>query len=157
MIHTIKTQKIYNYKFAITISPPSRISYTNYKNQYKNLYMDDKLFIKNIMKYIKVTKYIYYPEFDEKQRLHYHGIIDMDYNQYIRYMKYAQFKLPKLGFTCLKPIKTYKDNLEWIVYMSKNWNISKEILQISRPILRWKHEKEGLSADIKAVETRTEI
>lgn len=136
MIPALKNQKIYNYKFAITISPPPRLAYTKNKNQYKNLYMDDKLFIKNIMSYIKVPTYLLYPEFDDKQRLHYHGIINMNYTQYVRYMKWAQFKIPKLGFTMLKPIKTLNDNLEWIVYMSKNWNITKQILEISRPLMR---------------------
>lgn len=128
-------------KYALTISPPNRVKYTKESNPNKNLYMDDKLIIKNIMKYIKVGTYIIYPEFDIKGRLHYHGIIDMDHTQYVRYMKYAQFKLPQLGFTDIKKLQTYEDNLKWVIYMSKEWGTTREILEISRPIMKYPVEE----------------
>ena len=118
-------------KLAITISPPNRVQYSKDKNANTNLFKSDEIFIDSIMKYIKCYNYIIYPEFSEKGRLHYHGVIDLDRNQYIRYMKYAQHKLPKIGHVDIKPLETFIDNLKWTIYITKEWGMTREILDIS--------------------------
>jgi len=122
-------------KLAITISPPSRMLYNKNNNPNRMLFDDDRNMIKSIMSYNKIYSYIIYPEFDEKGRLHYHGIINLTNTQYVRFHKHAIHKLKQIGFVDISIIKTFVNNLRYIVYMSKNWGETKMILEISYPII----------------------
>lgn len=121
-------------KIGLTISPPIR---TNNKmsNPNKMIYDQDIIQITQILKYNKISSYIIYPEFDEKGRLHYHGKLNLDNNQYIRYHKHAIHKFRQIGFVDSKLIKTHIDSLRWLTYISKNWLTTKEILEIIHPIM----------------------
>lgn len=125
-----------NTSLAFTLSPPHRFtSGTDLKNPNRVLYEEDKNQIKSILKYIRCGTYILYPEFDDKARLHYHGIINLDSNQKVRFYKYAHCKLKQIGFVDFKPLKTFEDKLKWVIYMSKHWPETKQVLEITRPIM----------------------
>lgn len=123
-------------KIALTISPPDRSS-KKYPliNQHKFTYDDDKHLIEQIMKYNRIKTYIIYPEFDDKGRLHYHGILTLDHNEQVRFHRHAIHKLRKMGFLDISTLESLKANIRWILYMSMEWSITKEILEIENPIL----------------------
>lgn len=123
-----------NTSLAITISPPQRFKKgTLLRNPNRILYDEDIIQIKSILKYIRCSTYLIYPEFDKTGRLHYHGIINLDHNQRVRFFKYAQFKLKLIGFNLIKPIDTFIDKLKWILYITKDWGTTKQILEINYP------------------------
>lgn len=122
-------------KLAITISPPTRQKYLCNSNPNRMQYDDDKAIIKSVLSYNKIYKYIIFPEFDEKGRLHYHGIIDLDNTRYIRFHKHAIHKLKQIGFVDISLLKEFKNNLRQCIYMQKDWGMTKQILDISYPIL----------------------
>lgn len=122
-------------KIAITISPPNRTKYIHHVNPLRLQYDEDKDQIKSILSYNKIYKYIIYPELDEKGRLHYHGIIDLDNTRYIRFHKHAIHKLRQLGFVDITIIKQFINNLRQCIYMSKEWGSTSKILDISYPII----------------------
>jgi len=123
-----------NTSLAITISPPSRTE-TRFKEPNNLFFMDDMSSFRAVMKYNRIRKYIIYPEFDPKGRLHYHGIINMDINEYVRFHKHAIHKLKKIGFVDIKKLNSFIDKLRWVTYMRKEWGITKEILNIDQPVL----------------------
>jgi len=120
-------------KLALTISPPVRTK-CSFANPDKMVYDDDLLQIRSIIKYNKFTSYIIYPEFDDRGRLHYHGKFNLDPNQYIRFYKHAIHKFRNLGFCDIKLIRSHLDSIKWLIYISKNWSYTKEILDIDNPI-----------------------
>lgn len=122
-------------KLAITISPPPRYKYIKNKDPERLQYDDDKSQIKSIMSYNKIYTYIIFPEYDDKLRLHYHGIINMTHTQYIRFQKHAIHKLRLIGFVDISIINEFINNLRQCVYMQKNWAETKQILNISYPII----------------------
>lgn len=125
-----------NTTIAITISPPKRTIMQKNIEPYNLLYNMDMYHFVSIMKYNRIRRYILYPEFDIKGRLHYHGTLILDPNQYIRFYKHAIHKLAiKIGFIDVKKLLTFKDKLRWVMYMSKEWGLSKEILSIQDPLL----------------------
>lgn len=114
-------------KYAITISPP----YSKDRPSFK--YNSDKPII---IKYLnKVSDYyILYPELSTDGRLHYHGIIQ--FRDMIKWYKSTKHILSSLlGFICLKIIKTNIDNIKWIYYISKDWPITKGVLDIQDPLI----------------------
>lgn len=123
-----------NTSLAITISPKNRVLGSKLRNANKNIFDDDTFQIKQILKYNRINKYIIFPEFDDKGRLHYHGILSLDRNQYIRFYKHALTKLSLIGFVDVKKLKEFQDKLKWLIYCKKEWNISSEILEIENPI-----------------------
>lgn len=126
-----------NTSLAITISPPLRFrNGTKLKNPNRVIFDEDRIQIKAILKYIRCGTYILYPELDPKGRIHYHGIITMDVNQFVRFYKYAYWKFMLIGFVDYKPLKTFIDKMRWIIYMSKSWGFTRDILEISLPILK---------------------
>lgn len=96
--------------YALTISPPSRPQAPRY------LYNDDKPFIQKQLNRCS-NRYIMYPEFSIDGRLHYHGIIYLDTYSSWGYVKATITK--NLGFSCIKPLKTFKDKLGWLLYCQK--------------------------------------
>lgn len=123
-----------NTSLAVTISPPMRTD-GKYKQPHKMYFLEDVCKIRQIMRYNRIKTYIFYPEFDGKGRLHYHGIINLNVNQYIRFHKHAIHKLRNIGFVDNKKLNTFLDKLRWITYMKKEWGISKYILELEAPLL----------------------
>lgn len=126
-----------NTSLAFTLSPPYRFTNgTKLKNPNRHLYDEDRISIKSILRYIRCGTYIIYPEITNTGRLHYHGIINLDKNQNVRFHKYAFYKLKLLGMVDIKVLNTFKDRLRWIIYMTKEWGYTQELLEISRPMMR---------------------
>lgn len=83
------------------------------------------LYIHRVMKRVlrrelnKMSKhYVLVPEFSDKGRLHYHGTIQITDKLKMYNNKY---KLDRLGFTKMDPLKTFKDHLRWTLYCRKNF------------------------------------
>ena len=127
------TQKIDNYHIALTISPPYRHS-SKLRGPDRQFFDQDQNDIKTILKYNRIKVFTIYPEFSEKGRLHYHGILKLDKNQYIRFFKHAKNKLALIGLVDFKVMETIQDLLKWEFYIRKQWFITQEILEITRPI-----------------------
>lgn len=121
-------------KLALTISPPARTN-NKLKNPNRHLFIDDKYTIQQIFKYNKIKTYIIYPEIDEKGRLHYHGIITLNNTELVRFEKHARHKLKQIGFVDTTDCTKFINNLRYIIYMSKDWLKTKEILEITDPIM----------------------
>lgn len=122
-------------KIALTITPPYRSINKLYRNPNRMLFDEDADQIHCIMKYNKIKGYIIYPEFSEKGRLHYHGILTLNPTEYIRFHKHAIHKLKLIGFVDITIIKEFINNLRYVVYMSKEWGVTREILEINQPIM----------------------
>lgn len=108
---------------------------TRFREPNKLYFIEDVSHIRAVLKYNRIPRYIIYPEFDEKGRLHYHGILALDSNQYIRFYKHAMHKLKRIGFVDVKPLKTFKDKLRWICYIKKSFGTTREILSIEDPVM----------------------
>jgi len=120
---------------AITISPPNRITIHNHwKDPNTSIYIDDKQYINQVFKYAKIKHYMIYPEFDDKGRLHYHGIVTLTNTEYIRFRKYVQPKLTKIGFVDTSELLTFKHNLRYLYYCTKQFHEAKQILNINTGI-----------------------
>ncbi len=104
-----------NYKskkyFAITISPPP---YNG--NEYFKEYEDRKSF----KRYLKQCSkhYLFISEWDNNDRLHYHGIIRIDDKYKWYHSSKRKFKI--IGFTKIKLIKNFTEHLRWLCYMKKD-------------------------------------
>lgn len=119
-----------NNSFALTISPPDRV--VNYalnkvKNPLRSVYEDDLQVIRLALNRVSVD-YIVYPELDITGRLHYHGKLTI--NNMTNWKSYSATKLKTIGFINMKPNPTEG----WDKYMTKEWDQTKTILQISEPI-----------------------
>lgn len=73
--------------------------------------------------------YTLYPEFDDKFRLHYHGVVRFK-------DKYQAYRITKrinklIGYVLLKA-NLNEDG--WVKYITKEWNTTKKILNITYPI-----------------------
>ena len=117
---------------AITISPPTRVKISKRsgmdKEELRERYdKDTRLIQKSLNR--SSNEYAIYPEFDDKGRLHYHGIVTVKSN--------VSFKLETipmlgehLGFVL---VKENPDN-KWKEYMLKEWLDTQLILDIENPI-----------------------
>lgn len=123
-----------NTSLAITVSPPYRCRGLKRRNPHRHVYDDDQFQIKSIFKYNRIKKFIIFPEFDNKGRLHYHGTLELNRCEYVRFNRHAIFKLQEIGFVDVKKLITFTDKLKWNMYCRKDWHISQEILEITRPI-----------------------
>jgi len=97
---------------AITISPPPR------QGDYNDLHYINYMPV--IWRWLRrcARRYIMYPEFSDIDcRLHYHGWAYIDDN--IAYIKGLP-RIQQIGFVMLKPLKTHRDRLSWMVYCSKH-------------------------------------
>lgn len=111
---------------ALTISPPLR-----------EIYRPTQLFVWDIA-YIRRAlntcsrRYIVYPEFaPQSGRLHYHIIL---YVHDLIKWKHLWVSIPKeLGVICFNLISTPWDLIKWTLYCSKNWPITKLILDLQDP------------------------
>lgn len=107
MNRTIEKNGVY----AITISPPYRKRSPDY------LYSDDKLVIRRLLN--KCSRhYLLYPEFDERSRLHYHGIVYI--HDLVKWHKHVKHNIDRMiGFTLIKKIRTIDEHIGWINYCKK--------------------------------------
>lgn len=121
---------------ALTISPPNRCLKANMLNPFSLMFLEDGLYIRQVLKQDRISRYIIYPEFDKKARLHYHGILTLDSNQYIRFYKHGLHKLKNIGFIDVKKLDSFMDKLRWGIYMRKEWGITRDILSIDIPIMK---------------------
>lgn len=137
---------------AITISPPHRSDNIAFSDPNLMTYLEDRSYIRQILNYNRIRRYIIYPEFDDKGRLHYHGTITLDHNQYVRFHKHAIHKFRRLGFTDIKSLKEFDDKLRWSYYIKKNWGLTKEILSQQEPMMVEIKSKQTdkISKDIKS-------
>lgn len=118
-----------NRKFALTVSPKDRV---DKYNKIEHIYIDDVNIMRKYMKRCS-SHYIVYPETDAVGRLHYHGIIEV--SDKIKFVKQVIPALKRIGYVCLKPLDTLKDNISWILYCSKEWMITKDIVDIQQPLI----------------------
>lgn len=124
-----------NATIALTISPPNRTAgHKMYSNPNYSVYVDDLQFIQLVMAKSRIKTYEIYPEFDDKGRLHYHGIVHVDYNQKVRFYKYTQIKLTTIGFVDISTLKTEQDIERWMIYITKGWDFTKQVLEITECI-----------------------
>lgn len=124
-----------NGTLALTISPPDRE--TRYAKN-THIFTDDAQIINRLLRQC-CSRWIIYPELDLSGRLHYHGMIV--FKDVVKYYKSVRYSLQKMGYVCIKPIKSFKDRLGWIIYMSKQWGYTKDILNIDRPIMNMIKQK----------------
>lgn len=96
--------------YALTVSPPYRTQSPTY------LYNSDKPWLQKQLNRCS-DHYIMYPEFDERGRLHYHGIILL---RSISSWGFVKSTIDKnLGFCCLKKLGSFRDKLGWLLYCTK--------------------------------------
>lgn len=132
-VDIIERRDIYN-KMFITISPPPRLGKPSV------LYGDDMHVIQWVLR--KIKRYIIYPEFDEKRRLHYHGMIIMTASERCTLYKECIPKLTSLlGYVDTSEPKNFNENLRTVLYCQKEWNDTKHILDIESPIFPKKKTK----------------
>lgn len=124
-----------NTTYAFTLSPPNRLIGTKLKNFNRILYDSDRLALNSILMYNRIKRFIIYPEFDEKGRLHYHGNITVNNTQKVRLFKHAMCKMRSIGFVDLKPLESFNDKIKWICYCKKQWHIARSVLEIEKPIM----------------------
>lgn len=108
----------------VTISPPVR----NNKPEY--LFQDDIVIINRIKLCSK--KYIIYPELDSKGRLHYHLIMSL--HDKVKWHKSVLPGFRKIGFVKIEWMKTFKDKLNVLQYIRKEWPDSSMVIGIKEPI-----------------------
>lgn len=110
--------------YSITISPRYRASTPIF------LFNSDEPMIRRYLN--KFSRYyIIYPEFDDKVRLHYHGILRVHDMLKYRCIKHTMDRM--IGFTCIKKINTFNDKLKWLIYCQKQW--ASNIHLFEKPII----------------------
>lgn len=114
-------------KIFVTISPPQR------KGRIPHLYLDDIVCIVCAMKGIR--RWIIYPELDKKDRLHYHGIINLTDHEYVTFYRKCRPMLEKIGYIQTSRIENFAENLRTVIYCRKQWGEMKDLLQITSPIM----------------------
>lgn len=115
---------------AITISPPDRSNKYPYKLKNVNfhIFCEDKLEIVRLLNRTSI-EYTLYPEFDMNGRLHYHGIVIV--KNKTNWLRTTLPGLKRIGFVC---VKTNPD-AKWTQYCTKEWEVTKKVLQIDKPIM----------------------
>lgn len=129
--------------FAFTLSPPIRLKpLLQFKNPNRVRFDLDAADIRAILARSRMHRHIIYPEFDNKGRLHYHGIIDMTIHDYVSWHKSTKHRFERtIGFTDLKELTTFQDKLKWNIYIRKSWPLTHKILQLEvddPPIMKMK-------------------
>lgn len=87
----------------------------------------ERLITKEINKFS--NHWILYPEFDNKLRLHYHGLVVV--NDKIKMYK-TKHKLDKIGHTKIDKPKDFKNRLTYLIYCQKQYA---EIKSVYKPIM----------------------
>lgn len=136
-------------KWAITISPPMRHTFDRFVSPNRFQYMEDRLHIDTIFKYNRIGRYIIWPEFDKRGRLHYHGIVVLNGTELTRMFKHGIHKLKHIGHVDFKELETFKDNLRWVLYMSKEAGFTCDVLDINGPIMKVEKKCQKRTADVK--------
>jgi len=120
--------KLPSNQIAITISPPLRLVGKGHIYKTKSdLYKADKQHIQWCLTDCS-KEYFIYPELDKNGRLHYHGIITL--HNKVLWHRCSIEEIRALGFI---EVKTDID-AGWIKYCQKEWDHTKEVLQIESPI-----------------------
>lgn len=121
--------------YFITISPQDRtLQYSKLKfaNPTYCVFLDDELAIKHIFKKNRITRYIIFPELDDKGRLHYHGkITSLTESQRVSLYKSVRPTLQRIGFVDLQPVK---NELECLYYCKKQFAFTSQVLERYQPI-----------------------
>ena len=104
--------------FAITISPPLKTHSSPIKIHHGEIYRIQR----SLNKFSH--HYCLYPELDNNNRLHYHGIIHIDDMIKYRHTKHIMDK--ELGFIKIDKFKSFKDKLRYLVYSMKQWPENKD-------------------------------
>lgn len=99
--------------YALTISPPAR-HYAKSIDLYNNDMEHIRRFLNKFSSY-----YCLYPEFDNKFRLHYHGLVYVKDKIKLAHTKYLFDK--GFGYTKFDIIKSFNDKLKWLLYSTKQW------------------------------------
>lgn len=83
--------------------------------------------------------YLIYPELDKNDRLHYHGVVII--KDPIKWYRSCKRKLQDIGFCKFQKLKNITNQLQWQLYMSKDWGVNQHIFD--KPILphRFKRNK----------------
>jgi len=118
-------------KIALTISPEQRVEVkANGLNleEVRQRYLKDCYCLHTALNRCS-NNYTIYPEFDDKGRLHYHGIVFV-HSLIAMKLETNPVLQDKLGFICIK----YDPDEKWDQYCEKEWEITKEILDITDPI-----------------------
>ncbi len=97
--------------YAITVSPKQRIESPI------ELYRQDEEYIMKLLNKFS-RRYALYPEFDDKQRLHYHGLVLVHDRIKLNHTKYL---FDKLGWTLFDRIRSNKQKVACAVYATKDW------------------------------------
>lgn len=121
--------------YAITISPPQRIGQPyaivgNRQYHYitqKQIFHDDYRILIGALRG-SVSKCKIYPEISDNGRLHYHGTVVV--KDYVKWKKRGLTRLTRLGFIKVKP----SPNEKWGEYCKKEWEQTKEVLDLEQPI-----------------------
>lgn len=106
--------------YFITISPPRRALAPSI------LYQQDIYVIRQYLNRCS-DHYILYPEFSNKSRLHYHGIVRI--TDIIKWHKQKHQFDKVLGYTQIDLLKTHKDHLRSLVYSMKEWPATSALLK----------------------------
>lgn len=116
--------------YAITISPPYRLSLNGIYKTNRFLFFRDKQEIQTGLN--RCSKhYFIYPEITLDGRLHYHGLIRID--DLIKWKRSTITHLRRqLGLVCIKPPN--KVNEGWLKYCNKEWEQTRQVLGIEEII-----------------------
>lgn len=108
-------------KIALTISPKPRFGSALF-----HFYSDKDQIRKALNKCS--DRYILYPEFDDGDRLHYHGCVII--KDPIKWYKSVKRDLQAfVGYIKTKRIKTHKLHVGWLLYSSKDWGYNQQIFE----------------------------
>ncbi len=110
--------------FAVTISPPLYLGNQKYK------YREDMKYIRKIMKHTS-KHYLFVPEFDAMDRLHYHGTVRVD--DKVKWYKSTKRKFNNIGFSKIKLINDFYSHLRWNLYIHKDWWLNRQLFKELQP------------------------
>lgn len=125
--------------YEVTISPPYRNEWEklHVKNPNALMYQSDKVRLRHWCKVAGIKRYVFYPEFSDKGRLHYHGMMRFTPSQQHTFFTSLQFKFKMLGLLQYKPLATFGDLIKWSIYMRKDWGFTSVDLNEYLPITSW--------------------
>lgn len=103
-----------SHKYFITVSPPYDKS--NSTNSALHKYYTQRI----QLHFNKFSKhYMFYPEYSENSRLHYHGIVKIDDLCKFHHIRKQMTK--ELGIIDIQLIKSFEEHLRSLTYSMKNW------------------------------------
>lgn len=106
--------------YAITLSPPFVANRPDWLWQEYRPIIDE--LIRPLCK-----SYIMYTEFSNEGRMHFHGVLH-GYDK-IKYYR-TKYKIHRaIGFSCIKPLISFKDKLQWMLYCQKGYRLTTQVLE----------------------------